>query len=889
MTLYKFGFLLLLVGSATVLRAQKIMGSIQDASTSEPLVFANVFFNNTSYHALTDSAGHFVFANVAKGEQTLIVRLVGYKIYTQKLVIGDDKNTPLTIRLTPDQTQLAEIKVTTKKDKDWLRQLGVFQKQFLGDGNATKFCKILNPWVLDFSEQNGTLSAQTNTVLEIDNQHLGYKINYTLSQFQYDGAAVSYAGYAEFSPYFTSDSLLNARWAANRRNAYWYADTHFFKALKDHTTAAQHYEAYTDKPGQDPSKRSPFFHQDQVKKLVVNNLDSLTSTEKPNAVYRLRVPTRLEIHHRNLDGESSLYKDKPVEVSWIETNGRPIRFNNDGIVLNPQDCVFSGYLVNRRVANMLPLDYRADQPFRPLEKAPAPARNNWLETPFFTTDRPYYFRRDLIRLSGLMHYDNPERADSLSSVVQVELIDPATRKTLIRQRVSILDGRFEAQLALTDSSQAPTHYLLRVYTNWMRNFGDSCYAYRWLPIVLPNQLLEASPSPDSSFAGHFDLTQTDSVLIVRPTPAFLDRFEWASLVMADAAFQPNTTPLAGFFAAMKPLEPTQKTLFPIDRGITVSGRLTKPRLKESGSVTLLSPAQQLTFFADVSKQGLFRFADLPLEDRQTVLLKVNDAKGNTISHADITLDSLGSPGWMPTLPKPLRSSQLRTDTTLTNWARDGILIKEVTVKAPKPPRPPASTYGAADYTVQGKDLFDKAVGTNFLVALQGRVPGINIVEILDESGFPKLVITMRGGSSVGGFVKGPLPQPLVLVDGIPFENINQLQALPASQVERVEVVKRAVNLLGQRGYTGVISVITKHASGLAPTAAPDPDFIRKTISGIESAAAPRPLKPIHFWLPFVGEGEVRIPMPTLPGTYKLILEGLTKAGKVVRLSEVVKR
>ncbi len=602
-----------------------------DATTAAPLPFVDVFFNNTAHHALTDTAGRFAFGTLPGGEQTLVVRVVGYKIYSQRIQIPEKEPLTLAIKLVPDQNQLAEVKVTTKKDKDWLRHLAVFQKQFLGDGNAPKFCKILNPWVLEFSEQNGTLTAQTISVLEIDNQHLGYKITYSLSQFQYDGAAVSYAGYAGFSPYFTTDSVLNARWIANRRNAYWYADTHFFKALKDHTTTAQHYEAYTDKPGQDPSKRVQYFHQDQVKKLVVNSLDSLTSIEKPNAVYRLRVPSRLEIHHRNLDGESSLYKDKPVEVAWIETNGRPIRFNNEGIVLNPQDCVFSGYLVNRRVANMIPLDYRADQPFRPLEKAPAPARNNWLETPFFATDRPYYFRRDLIRLSGLMHYDNPEQADSLSSVVQVELINPATRKTLVRQRVAILNGRFETQLALTDSTQqAPTHYLLRVYTNWMRNFGDSCYAYRWLPIVLPNQILEATPATDSSFAGQFDLIQTDSVLIVRPTAAFLERFEWASLVMADAAFEPNTTPLAGFFPAMKPLAPSQKPLFPIDRGITVSGRLTKPRLKEGGSVTLLSPAQQLTFFADVSKQGVFTFADLPLEDRQTVLLKFTDAKGNPI-------------------------------------------------------------------------------------------------------------------------------------------------------------------------------------------------------------------------------------------------------------------
>lgn len=155
----------------------------------------------------------------------------------------------------------------------------------------------------------------------------------------------------------------------------------------------------------------------------------------------------------------------------------------------------------------------------------------------------------------------------------------------------------------------------------------------------------------------------------------------------------------------------------------------------------------------------------------------------------------------------------------------------VIVKAQKPPKPIVSLYKSADYIVQGKDLFDKAVGMNFLVALQGRVPGINIVQILDEAGFPKLVITMRGGSTTGGFLKGTLPQPLVLVDGVPFDNINQLQSLPASQVEWVEVVNRAESLLGLRGYAGVISIITKNAASLSPTEAPQPDFVRKTIRG----------------------------------------------------------
>ena len=336
-------------------------------------------------------------------------------------------------------------------------------------------------------------------------------------------------------------------------------------------------------------------------------------------------------------------------------------------MLNPQDCVFFGYLVKRRVADMLPLDYREDQPYRPLRQQTNLSRN-----------------------------DRTERA------------------------------------------------------NW----------------------------PESS----------------TPTK-------------------------------------TQKPLFTVERGIDVSGRLTKPRLKDAGNVTLLSPTQQLTFFSEVDKQGVFRFSYLPLEGLQTVLLKFTDAKGRTISSAEVTLNSPGSPDLIPTLSKAINVSQLPTDTTLTGSTREGLQLNEVIVKAPKPPKPIASLYKSADYIVQGKDLFDKAVGMNFLVALQGRVPGINIVQILDETGFPKLVITMRGGSTTGGFLKGTLPQPLVLVDGVPFNNINQLQSLPASQVERVEVVNRAESLLGLRGYVGIISIITKNAEALSPTETSHPDFVRKTIRG----------------------------------------------------------
>lgn len=127
---------------------------------------------------------------------------------------------------------------------------------------------------------------------------------------------------------------------------------------------ANGFEAFVDKPIEDPTKWSPYFYQDQVKQLQAVALDSPVSTEKEN-VFRLHVPRRLEIHHANGRGYTPFYKDKPVDVAWLETDGQPLHFNSDGVVLDPAHCVFAGYLANRRVSDMLPLNFLPD-PSEPL-------------------------------------------------------------------------------------------------------------------------------------------------------------------------------------------------------------------------------------------------------------------------------------------------------------------------------------------------------------------------------------------------------------------------------------------------------------------------------------------------------------------------------------------
>ena len=91
--------------------------------------------------------------------------------------------------------------------------------------------------------------------------------------------------------------------------------------------------------------------------------------------------------------------------------------------------------------------------------------------------------------------------------------------------------------------------------------------------------------------------------------------------------------------------------------------------------------------------------------------------------------------------------------------------------------------------------------TNIAHALQGKLPGVNVIS---QDGRPdaEISIRVRGGGSIS-----QSNDPLVLIDGIPG-NINEI---PSDMVESIDVLKDASStaIYGARGANGVILVTTK--------------------------------------------------------------------------------
>jgi Ca-activated chloride channel family protein len=84
MPVYPVRLILLLIGALiapttlAVVETGSIAGHVRDATTSKPIVGANVVVVGTSLSTVTDGNGHYVIANVPVGTYTVLARFIGY-------------------------------------------------------------------------------------------------------------------------------------------------------------------------------------------------------------------------------------------------------------------------------------------------------------------------------------------------------------------------------------------------------------------------------------------------------------------------------------------------------------------------------------------------------------------------------------------------------------------------------------------------------------------------------------------------------------------------------------------------------------------------------------------------------------------------------------------
>ena len=99
--------------------------------------------------------------------------------------------------------------------------------------------------------------------------------------------------------------------------------------------------------------------------------------------------------------------------------------------------------------------------------------------------------------------------------------------------------------------------------------------------------------------------------------------------------------------------------------------------------------------------------------------------------------------------------------------------------------------------------------------IQGRVPGLNIIQQTGEPGSEKLKVTLRGQgtfSSAGS-------NPLVVIDGVAYSSWTAMNTLAPDNIESIDVLKDAASasIYGSRAANGVILITTKRGATAKPT------------------------------------------------------------------------
>jgi TonB-linked SusC/RagA family outer membrane protein len=107
-------------------------------------------------------------------------------------------------------------------------------------------------------------------------------------------------------------------------------------------------------------------------------------------------------------------------------------------------------------------------------------------------------------------------------------------------------------------------------------------------------------------------------------------------------------------------------------------------------------------------------------------------------------------------------------------------------------------------SVRGEEIAANPV-SNITQAIQGRLPGVNVIT---QDGRPGATVSVRvrGGGSIT-----QSNEPLYIVDGFPLGSISDI---PASEIESIDVLKDASStaIYGARGANGVILVTTRRGS-----------------------------------------------------------------------------
>ncbi len=390
-----FLFFVFIVVTTVAQPVNNITGKVINEKTREAIPNASIFITNTSKGTVSNNKGEFELMNVPEGTYDLVVSCIGYETFVYSYQ-RSQLPLRLEINMSTKTEELQNVVVEPYEKDGWEKWGTFFIENFIGRSANAKRCSIKNFKTLRFrnSKKKNLLTVTATEPLIIENNALGYKIQYQLEGFTFDFGQniLQFEGFTLFNE-------LNKRGPkkgqmTNRIKAYDGSVTHFMASLYSNQLKEEGFEVKR-------LVKKPNLEKARIKRIYANLSVSaaMKNTNSDTSGYYeriLRQPDDIEIYAQAFltadslvtvrnDASKQLYFDNYLDVfykkekeedeylQWIHEKRKPF-FQHSVVFLNnhravaidangnyamPLDFMSYGYWSwSEKIATMLPLDYK---------------------------------------------------------------------------------------------------------------------------------------------------------------------------------------------------------------------------------------------------------------------------------------------------------------------------------------------------------------------------------------------------------------------------------------------------------------------------------------------------------------------------------------------------
>jgi len=347
---------------------------VVDAETGDPLSDANVFIAVSMRGTATDAEGRFRLDNIPLGAQRLYVSVIGYEPQARNLNLREARTYTFEFELEPTVLESEGVTVEAERDEQWQERYEKFVRLFIGETPNAQKTTITNPEVLDFEQKLGRFEAFARGPLLIENEGLGYRVEYFLKEFVATPNRTRYDGEPLFEE-MEAPPDQQAIWEARRREAFLGSFHHLMLAMLEDRVEKQGFKLFS-RPGSGRSltgstpfggnrptmgqQRFPIQTEDILKDGEVDSERTLDFSGFVEVVFLGETESESYKAWRAQYSSGGMMRTRAPKFQtsqfWLERGPATVDYKGD--VVDPYGVTVSGYFAFERVADQLPKEYR---------------------------------------------------------------------------------------------------------------------------------------------------------------------------------------------------------------------------------------------------------------------------------------------------------------------------------------------------------------------------------------------------------------------------------------------------------------------------------------------------------------------------------------------------